>query len=62
LLAATYAKMGQSESAGREAAEVMRIEHGFTIDGTARRIYLFKNPSDADHFFDGLAKAGLPVK
>lgn len=61
-LAATYAQMGQSEHAGREAAEVMRIVPGFTIDSTARRIMAFKNPSDADHFFDGLAKAGLPAK
>jgi adenylate cyclase len=61
-LAATYAQTGQSERADREAAEVMRIEPGFTIDGTARRICLFKNPSDADHFFDGLSKAGLRAK
>jgi len=60
-LAATYAQIGQCERAGREAAEVMRIEPGFTINGTARRIMTFKNLSDADHFFEGLGKAGLPA-
>jgi adenylate cyclase len=61
-LAATYAQVGQSERAGCEAAEAMRIHPGFTIDDTARRTMVFKNPSDADHFFDGLGKAGLPAK
>ena len=61
-LAATYVQMGKLEEAYAEAAEVLRIDPKFTIDGTQRRLALFKRPEDAEHLFDGLRKAGLPEK
>jgi adenylate cyclase len=62
-LAATYAQMGQLDAARAEAAEVLRIEPKFTINGTSRRRAVWlKSPADAEHHFDGLLKAGLPEK
>ena len=40
--------------------EVLRIEPEYTIEGTQARLTPFKRPEDAEHFFDGLRKAGLP--
>jgi hypothetical protein len=48
------------EEARAEAAEVLRIHPDYTVTGTARRIMAFKSAEDAEHFFDGLRKAGLP--
>jgi hypothetical protein len=48
------------EEARAEAAEVLRIHPGYTIVGTARRIMGFKSAKDAEHYLDGLRKAGLP--
>jgi adenylate cyclase len=61
-LAACYAQMGRLGEARVEAAEVLRIEPKYTIDGTARRRagVFIKSPVDAEHYFDGLRKAGLP--
>ena len=59
-LAATYAQLGNVEQARAEVAEVLRIEPKYTIGGTQARLTLFKRPEDAEHFFDGLRKAGLP--
>jgi adenylate cyclase len=61
-LAATLAQLGQLDEARAEAAEVLRINAKFTIDGTQRRLSLFKRPEDVEHFFDGLRKAGLPER
>jgi adenylate cyclase len=61
-LAATHAQLDQLEEARTEAAEVLRIEPKYTIDGTQRRLNSFKFPKDAEHFFDGLRKAGLPER
>jgi adenylate cyclase len=61
-LAANLAQLGQLDEARAEAAEVLRIDPKFTIDGTQRRLALFKRPEDADHIFDGLRKAGLPER
>ena len=52
--------MGQLGNARALAADVLRIDPNYTIEGTQRRIYLYKRPDDAEHFFDGLRKAGLP--
>ena len=60
-LAATYAQLGQLENARAEASEVLRIEPDYTID-RHRRLVPFKDPKDAEHFFDGMRKAGLPEK
>ena len=61
-LAATYAQLGRLDEAGAEVAEVLRIDPKFTIDATQRRLSLYKRPEDAEHFFDGLRKAGLPER
>jgi adenylate cyclase len=62
LLAATHAQLGNIEQARAEAAEVLRIDPKWTIDGTQALVTPFKRPEDAEHFFDGLRKAGLPEK
>jgi adenylate cyclase len=61
-LAAIYAQLGNIEQAHAEAAEVLRIDPKYTIDGTQRRLSLFRRPEDAEHLFDGLRKAGLPER
>ena len=61
-LAANLAQLGRLDEARAEAAEVLRIEPKYTIDGTERRLFLYKRPEDAEHLFDGLRKAGLPEK
>jgi adenylate cyclase len=61
-LAATYARLGRLEEARAEAAEVLRIDPNYTIDGTQRQLTAFKQPGDAEHFFDDLRKAGLPER
>ncbi len=61
-LAATLAQLGNLDEARAEAAEVLRIEPKYTIEGTQRRLAPFKRPEDAEHFFDGLRKAGLPER
>jgi adenylate cyclase len=61
-LAANLAQLGQLDEASAEAAEILRIDPKFTIDGTQRRLSRFKRPEDAEHLFDGLRKAGVPEK
>jgi adenylate cyclase len=58
-LAAAHARLGQHDEAREDAAEVLRINSGFTIDGW-KRLAVFKDPQDVDHLIDGLRKAGLP--
>jgi adenylate cyclase len=58
-LASAYAQSGQVDEAGKEAAEVLRINPGFTIEGFKRHA-VYKDPKDAEHRIDGLRKAGLP--
>jgi adenylate cyclase len=58
-LAAAYAQSGQLDDARKEVSEVLRINPGFTI-GSWRRLAVYKNPKDAEHYIDGLRKAGLP--
>jgi adenylate cyclase len=59
LLASAYAQSGQLEEASAEAAEVLRINPGFTIESW-KRLVVFKDPKDTEHGLDGLRKAGLP--
>ena len=61
-LAATLAQMGSVEEARKEAAEVLRVDPSYTIGSTGRRLAVFKNAADAEHFFEGLRKAGLPER
>ena len=58
-LASAYAQSGQLEEARKEAAEVLRISPGFTIERW-KRIGVFKDPKDVEHRIDGMRKAGLP--
>jgi adenylate cyclase len=59
LLACAYAQSGHLEEARNEAAEVLRINPGFTIEGY-KPILCYKAPNDVDHRLDGMRKAGLP--
>jgi adenylate cyclase len=59
-LASAYAQLGQLEEAKREAAEVLRINPGFTIESYKRILLFYKNPKDVEHRLDGMRKAGLP--
>jgi len=61
-IAATFAQLDELEKARAEIAEVLRIEPTHTISGTARRLAIFKSREDAEHYFDGLRKAGLPER
>jgi adenylate cyclase len=58
-LAAGYARLGQLEEAGAEAADVLRINPSFTIESW-KCTTPFKDPKDLEHLIDGLRKAGLP--
>jgi adenylate cyclase len=60
--AANHARLGQPDEARREVAEVLRLDPTFTIDGKHRRLTPFRLSDDAEHFFDGLRKAGLPER
>ena len=60
VMAACLARLGRLDEAREEAAEVLRIDRNYTIDGTQRRMSPFKRPEDARHLFDALRKAGLP--
>jgi adenylate cyclase len=61
-LAATYAQLGNIEKARAEAAEALRIDPKYTIERTQARVSAFKHKKDAEHYFDGLRKAGLPER
>src|SRR5262249_12805275 len=58
-LASAHAQSGQLEEARVAAAEVLRINPGFTIQ-SLKRILVYKDPKDVEHRLDGLRKAGLP--
>jgi adenylate cyclase len=53
--------LGRLEQARAEAAEVLRIQPGFTVTGTPRRTMVFKSAQDGEHYFEGLRMAGLPA-
>jgi adenylate cyclase len=61
-LAAAYAQLGNIEQARAEAAEVLRIEPKYTLEGTQAGLSVYKRPEDVEHLFDGLRKAGLPER
>ena len=61
-LAITYAQLGNIEQARAEAAEVLRTEPKWTIEGTWARMSCLKRTEDAEHILDGLRKAGLPER
>ena len=47
------------EEARKEAAEVLRINPGFTIE-RFKPLAVYKNLKEAEHRIDGMRKAGLP--
>jgi tetratricopeptide (TPR) repeat protein len=59
-LASAYAQLGQLEEARKEAAEVLRINPGFTIGACKIILAAYKDPKDLEHRIDGMRKAGLP--
>jgi adenylate cyclase len=61
-LAATHAQLGDIDKARVAVANVLRLQTDFTIEGTAAKLNHFKLPDDAEHYFAGLLKAGLPLK
>ncbi|MFO0990930.1 MAG: tetratricopeptide repeat protein [Hyphomicrobiales bacterium] len=56
-MAACYAQLGQREAARERAAEVLRLKPDFHIMSLSLH---HKNPVDAEHWIDGMRKAGLP--
>src|SRR5262245_45318125 len=50
-LAAAYAQLNRTEQARAAVAEVLRLQPNYTISGTSRRLFAFKDPKDAKHFF-----------
>jgi adenylate cyclase len=61
MLACAYSQLGQLEEARAEAAEVLRINPGFTIQ-SYKRIVVHKDPKDVERRIDGMRKAGLPER
>lgn len=59
-LAATYVRLGELAKAKAEAAEALRIDPQYSIEGAARLFLPFKHSEDASHLFDTLRKAGIP--
>ena len=60
-LAATYGHLCRLEDAQAETREILRLEPDYTID-KHKRWTAFKHPEDAEHYFDGLRKAGVPER
>ena len=61
-LAASLAQLGRLDEARAEAAEILRIDPKYTIDGTQKLLAQFKRTEDVEHFLDGLRESGLPEK
>lgn len=59
-LAATNAMLGNADAARGEAAEVLRIEPGYTISGSSLPLAAFRNPEHLQHWLQGLRAAGFP--
>jgi len=60
-LAATHARMGHRQAARAEAAKVLELDPGFTIERIASTI-AFKHDAGARDCFDAMREAGLPDK
>jgi len=58
-LASALAQLGEIEQARAEAAQVLRINPGFTIEQW-KRFVVYKYPEDVEHRAEGMRKAGLP--
>jgi TolB-like protein/class 3 adenylate cyclase/Flp pilus assembly protein TadD len=58
-LAASYAQLGYLDEARAQVAEILKIDPDFSI-ATFAKTQAYKNPTDLEHYLDGLRKAGLP--
>jgi adenylate cyclase len=61
-LAATSAQLGEMDRARAEVAEVLRTEPKFTLEGMCKLVLSFKFRADAEHYRQGLLKAGMPQR
>ena len=59
-LAASLAQNGLLDEAHKEADEVLRIEPNFALNRQPQCFAPYRRKEDAEHFIDGLRKAGLP--
>jgi TolB-like protein/Tfp pilus assembly protein PilF len=59
-LAATYSLSGREDEARAEAAEVLRIDPNFSIEGFKKFILVYKDQDYRENMIEGLRKAGLP--
>jgi len=59
VLAATYSLSGREEEARAEAAEILRIDPKFSLEGLAKT-RPHKNQANTKSYIDALRKAGLP--
>jgi tetratricopeptide (TPR) repeat protein len=57
-LAASYIHVGREEEAHAEAAEVLKVDPGFSLERLAKTVPL-KNKADTDLYIGALRKAGL---
>ena len=57
-LAAIYSALGREEEARAEAAEVLRLNPSFSLEGLKQRLP-FKDPAVAEQYLASLRKAGL---
>jgi adenylate cyclase len=57
--AAAYSLWEREKEAQAEAAEVLRIDHKFSLE-SFRKGQLYKNPKDSEREIDTLRRAGLP--
>jgi len=59
VLAASYAQLGRMDDAQEAVSQVLAINPDFSLSWW-REIQNFVRPEDAEHYFGGLRKAGLP--
>jgi adenylate cyclase len=61
-LAATCAQLGELDRARSEVIEVLKSEPRFTIEGMCKLVAGFRLRADAEHYREGLLKAGIPER
>jgi tetratricopeptide (TPR) repeat protein len=61
-LAAAHARMGQMDAARAEAAKVLALDPGFTIERVAKSTITFKHKQAEEDCFEAMRRAGLPER
>jgi adenylate cyclase len=61
-LAGVCAQLGLMDEALAQVAEVLRIQPNYTVEGAQMPFNVFKRAEDAEHYCDGMRKAGLPER